>query len=44
MHGQMGGDEGVRRAEQYMLVTGLANGMLMHAVPRTVLAHMRSEE
>ena len=30
----MGGPEGVRAAEQYTLVVGLANGMLMHAVPR----------
>ena len=31
---QMGGSEGVRAAEQYTLVVGLANGMMMHAVPR----------
>ena len=30
----MGGAEGVRAAEQYTLVVGLANGMMMHAVPR----------
>ncbi|EIE21561.1 cytochrome P450 [Coccomyxa subellipsoidea C-169] len=31
---QMGGAEGVRRAEQYTLVTGIAGGMYMHALPR----------
>ncbi|CAL8469474.1 g9015 [Coccomyxa elongata] len=31
---QMGGPEGVRRAEQYTLVTGIAGGMFMHAIPR----------
>ncbi len=31
---QMGGAEGVRATEQYTLVVGLANGMMMHAVPR----------
>ena len=30
----MGGPEGVRAAEQYTLVVGLAYGMLMHAAPR----------
>ena len=33
---QMGGAEGVRAAEQYTLVVGLVNGMMMHAVPRQV--------
>ena len=41
---QMGGPEGVRKAEQYTLVTGLANGMLMHAVPRINPAHAHIEE
>jgi hypothetical protein len=40
----MGGAEGVRKAEQYTLVTGLANGMLMHAVPRISAAHAHIEE
>lgn len=31
---QMGGPEGVRRAEQYTLVTCIAGGMFMHAIPR----------
>ena len=31
---QMGGPAGVRASEQYTLVTGLTNGMLMHALPR----------
>lgn len=31
---QMGGAEGVRKAEQYTLVVGLNRGMMMHAVPR----------
>jgi len=31
---QMGGPEGVARTEQYTLITGMAKGMLMHAVPR----------
>lgn len=31
---QMGGPEGVRGAEQYTLVTGVAGGMFMHAIPR----------
>ena len=30
----MGGAEGVRATEQYTLVVGLANGMMMHAVSR----------
>ena len=33
---QMGGAEGVRKAEQYTLVVGLNRGMMMHAVPRDV--------
>lgn len=32
---QMGGAEGVRKAEQYTLVVGLNRGMMMHAVPRS---------
>lgn len=35
---QMGGPEGVFRTEQYTLITGMAKGMLMHAVPRPGLA------
>ena len=35
---QMGGPEGVRRTEQYTLITGMAKGMLMNAVPRPGLA------
>ncbi|CAL5224557.1 g7259 [Coccomyxa viridis] len=31
---EMGGAEGVRKAEQYTLVVGLNRGMMMHAVPR----------
>ena len=31
---QMGGKAGVDKSEVYALVTGLANGMWMHAQPR----------
>jgi hypothetical protein len=31
---QMGGPEGVRAGEQYTLVIGLSNGMMMRAIPR----------
>ena len=31
---QMGGPEGVRARERYTLVTGIVDGMWMHAVPR----------
>lgn len=37
----MGGAEGVGRAEQYNLVTGIAGGMMMHAVPRVATGHMQ---
>ncbi len=36
---QMGGAEGVRAAEQYTLVVGLVNGMMMHAEPRHAEAY-----
>lgn len=38
---QMGGSEGVRKAERYALVNGIAGGLRMHAIPRH--AH-KSEE
>ena len=38
---QMGGAEGVRKAERYALVNGIAGGLRMHAIPRH--AH-KSEE
>ena len=31
---QMGGPEGVRARERYTLVTGIVDGMWMHAIPR----------
>ena len=31
---QMGGAEGVRKAERYALVNGIAGGLRMHAIPR----------
>ncbi len=31
---QMGGPEGVRKRERYTLVTGIIDGMWMHAEPR----------
>ena len=38
---QMGGAEGVRRAERYALVNGIAGGLRMHAIPR--LAQQKEE-
>ncbi|CAK0744791.1 hypothetical protein CVIRNUC_001574 [Coccomyxa viridis] len=37
----MGGAEGVRRAERYALVNGIAGGLRMHAIPR--LAQQKEE-
>ena len=33
---QMGGAQGVRRREEYKLVTGIRDGMWMHPIPRFV--------
>ena len=38
---QMGGAEGVRAAERYALVNGIAGGLRMHAIPRH--AHKNEE-
>ena len=38
---QMGGAQGVRRAERYALVNGIAGGLRMHAIPR--LAQQKEE-
>ena len=38
---QMGGAEGVRKAERYALVNGIAGGLRMHAIPR--LAQQKEE-
>ena len=35
---QMGGPAGVRAQEQYALVIGLKDGMMMHAIPRPGVA------
>ena len=38
---QMGGAAGVRAAERYALVNGIAGGLRMHAIPRE--SHKREE-
>ena len=38
---QMGGAKGVREAERYALVNGIAGGLRMHAIPRH--AHQNEE-